>query len=74
MSHKERLRAAVRGALGSRHPREEDISDSTFLGRAVPGSSPNNSSTDNYDSGKHEDDGTLLAASQDSNHNPVDEM
>lgn len=31
-SQKERLRAAVRCALSSRHPHEEDISDSQFLG------------------------------------------
>jgi len=32
ISQKDRLRAAVRGALSSRHPHEADISDSTFLG------------------------------------------
>eukprot|EP00536_Pseudo-nitzschia_multiseries_P003344 jgi/Psemu1/64098/estExt_Genemark1.C_510060 len=34
MSHKERLRAAVRGALSSSHPHEADLSDSQFLGKA----------------------------------------
>jgi len=34
MSQKDRLRAVVRGALSSRHPHEEDLSDSQFLGRA----------------------------------------
>jgi hypothetical protein len=33
ISQKERLRAVVRGALSSRHPHEEDLSDSQFLGR-----------------------------------------
>jgi len=32
LSQKERLRAVVRGALSSRHPHEEDLSDSQFLG------------------------------------------
>lgn len=34
LSQKERLRAAVRGALSSRHPHEADLSDSQFLGNA----------------------------------------
>jgi len=34
MSQKERLRAVVRGALSSKHPHEEDLSDSQFLGKA----------------------------------------
>jgi len=34
ISHKERLRAAVRGALSSSHPHEADLSDSQFLGSA----------------------------------------
>lgn len=34
ISQKDRLRAVVRGALSSRHPHEEDLSDSQFLGRA----------------------------------------
>ena len=88
LSHKERLRAAVRGALGSHHPHEEDISDSIFLGKAdattvsvankIPHLLATTSSRANeqtaYD--QHNEGGTLVSASQDSPHdsNPVDEM
>lgn len=34
MSQKERLRVAIRGALSSRHPHEEDLSESQFLGNS----------------------------------------
>lgn len=74
MSHKERLRAAVRGALGSHHPHEADMSDSQFLGRAVSGPSSNPPSKANDDSRNDHEGGTLLAEGQESNHNPVDEM
>jgi hypothetical protein len=75
ISHKERLRAAVRGALGSRHPHEADISDSQFLGRATSGPSSNAApSKANDDSRNDHEGGTLLAEGQESDHNPVDEM
>ena len=73
-SHKERLRAAVRGALGSRHPHEEDISDSQFLGRATSGPSNNALAKANDDSRNDSEGGTLLAEGSESNFNPVDEM
>ena len=75
ISHKERLRAAVRGALGSRHPHEADLSDSQFLGRTTACPQGSNATASNSeDSGGNEEGGTLLSASQDSYHNPVDEM
>jgi len=40
MSHEERLRAAVRGALSSKHPHEADLSDSQFLGSAATETTP----------------------------------
>jgi hypothetical protein len=76
ISQKERLRAAVRGALGSRHPHEADISESQFLGDASStkeGSAQIISSSDD-DHAKTEEGGTLLAGSEDSSTNPVDEM
>lgn len=83
MTQKDRLRAAVRGALGSRHPHEEDISDSQFLGRATsdPPKSKAQTVNDSSSPAKAGDDqtsdderGTLLWEGQDSNHNAVDEM
>ena len=84
MSQKERLRAAVRGALGSRHPHEADISESQFLGDAsstVTKNTTQSISAADAATGSREDDGsrteeggTLLAESQDSDSNPVDEM
>lgn len=82
MTQKDRLRAAVRGALGSRHPHEADISDSQFLGRADTDplqnkqTTPSNPSTTR--SGKdhiiEDETGTLLWEGQESNQNAVDEM
>ena len=81
LSHKERLRAAVRGALGSRHPHEADISDSQFLGKAgsgtVAATGNKNNTTNVSDEYKHENQGTLLTEGHESslgNANPVDEM
>jgi hypothetical protein len=77
ISHKERLRAAVRGALGSRHPHEEDISDSQFLGRATSGPASNAPpfKANEDDSRNDHEGGTLLSEGQEeSSHNPVDEM
>ena len=82
MTQKDRLRAAVRGALGSPHPHEEDISDSQFLGRATSDPTEAKPSTvSTSSSGKLADEdadddekGTLLWEGQDSNHNAVDEM
>lgn len=80
MTQKDRLRAAVRGALGSRHPHEEDISDSQFLGRATS-DPPQSKQASNQSGSKPADEpfsddekGTLLWEGQDSNHNAVDEM
>ena len=83
MSQKERLRAAVRGALGSRHPHEADISESQFLGDASSTVTKNTTQSINAadaatsredDGSRTEEGGTLLAESQDSDSNPVDEM
>lgn len=84
MTQKDRLRAAVRGALGSRHPHEEDISDSQFLGRASsdppqseasPSPSGDPSPAISMDDEIIDDErGTLLSEGQDSNNNAVDEM
>ena len=84
MSQKERLRAAVRGALGSRHPHEADISESQFLGDAsstvtktttTQSINTADAATSREDDGSRtEEGGTLLAESQDSDSNPVDEM
>ena len=88
LSHKERLRAAVRGALGSHHPHEEDISDSVFLGKADGTTTKANKAPqielarnigahEATPQEQHSDGGALVsAASQDSSHdsNPVDEM
>ena len=75
MSQKDRLRAAVRGALGSRHPREADLSDSQFLGGTVS-DYPQHASIRSADDPTNVDDekGTLLWDGQESNHNAVDEM
>lgn len=75
MTQKDRLRAAVRGALGSRHPHEADLSDSQFLGRANP-DPPQSVTTDATEivKGAEEEKGTLLWEGQDSSHNAVDEM
>ena len=78
LSHKERLRAAVRGALGSRHPHEADISESQFLGDATAtagASTPTKNSTN--DDASNDQKGTLLTEGQESpsdSANPVDEM
>ena len=88
LSRKERLRAAVRGALGSHHPHEEDISDSIFLGKADattisaanktphPLATTSSRANDQTAYEQHNEGGTLVSASQDSPHdsNPVDEM
>lgn len=75
MTQKDRLRAAVRGALGSRHPHEADISDSQFLGGANH-DLPRSGSIRSTDDQTNADDehGTLLWAGQESNQNVVDEM
>jgi len=79
ITQKDRLRAAVRGALGSRHPHEADLSDSQFLGNVTSESkesSPNlGSELQNMDDdGNDHEKGTLLAHGQESTPNPVDEM
>lgn len=82
MSHKDRLRAAVRGALGSKHPHEADLSDSQFLGRAGSDASSASAGTKrntstrlvDYDESKNDHEGTSLATGTDSDANPVDEM
>ncbi len=82
MTQKDRLRAAVRGALGSRHPHEEDISDSQFLGRAtsetIPSKTmpPSSATTARSAEDQASDDekGTLVWEGQESNQNAVDEM
>jgi len=70
ISQKDRLRAAVRGALSSRHPHEADISDSTFLG-----------STEIETASKSLIGGTMSSTTgcreydySENNSNPVDEM
>jgi len=70
ISQKDRLRAAVRGALSSRHPHEADISDSTFLG-----------STEIETASKSLIGGTTSSTTDyreydysENNSNPVDEM
>jgi hypothetical protein len=73
ISQKDRLRAAVRGALGSRHPHEADISDSQFLGTATS-SPPKHPSKMEDDSKQDEEGETVLPEASDLNHNPVDEM
>lgn len=77
MSQKDRLRAAVRGALGSR-PHEEDISVSQFLGRATttgPGTTKVSSGSPEK---VHDDRGneaaTILSGEPEATRNPVDEM
>ena len=83
LTQKDRLRAAVRGALGSRHPHEEDISDSQFLGRATSDTPQSTSKAQSNtvsppkpgdESTSDDENGTLLWEGQDSNHNAVDEM
>lgn len=76
MSQKERLRAAVRGALGSKHPHEADLSESQFLGDAKATSGDHRSISRSEDS-RNDQEGTLLTEGHDSSHsslNPVDEM
>lgn len=89
MSQKDRLRAVVRGALSSRHPHEEDLSASQFLGsadkeatgrttatkpRSPIGSADKTGRNVNRNSeNRNDQEGTLLTAGQD-NNNPVDEM
>lgn len=74
-SHQDRLRAAVRGALGPRHPHEADISDSMFLGRATGGSNPPSSSTAG-ESSRSSDAGAAVQPAEIvvATSNPVDEM
>jgi len=82
MTSEDRLRAAVRGALGSHHPHEADISDSQFLGRATSEPVQQNSQAESRSSSEksvkqdldEEEKGTLLWEGQDSGHNAVDEM
>lgn len=83
MTHKDRLRAAVRGALGSKHPHEADISDSQFLGRATSGPTERKTSptaktakTESKieDESTNDSKGTLLSDGQESVQNPVDDM
>lgn len=65
ITHKDRLRAAVRGALGSKN-HEADISDSQFLGRA----------TTNYEETKYNEVEieTSTTSTGEMGHNPVDDM
>ena len=71
LTQKDRLRAAVRGALGSRHPHEADISDSQFLGSAASDAERSDPDTEaNTDETKSNDQ----EKDEKSNHNPVDEM
>jgi hypothetical protein len=75
LSQKERLRAAVRGALGSKHPHEADLSESQFLGDATQTSS--NKHSGHSEDSRNDQEGTLLTEGQESPHNsvnPVDEM
>ncbi|MGK3734484.1 MAG: hypothetical protein ACI8RD_000468 [Bacillariaceae sp.] len=88
ITQQERLRAAVRGALSSRHPHEADISDSQFLGKASTGRtirSPTTGRSENKaiqnnsinDDTRNDNEGTLLTEEQDyseNSTNPVDEM
>jgi hypothetical protein len=72
LSHKDRLRAALRGALGSKN-HEADISDSQFLGRAA--STPTSHLKADEEAKYNEDEGeTVLPGAIDLGHNPVDEM
>jgi len=66
ITHKDRLRAAVRGALGSKN-HEADISDSQFLGRATS----NPSEETKYNEVEIE---TSPPANGEMSHNPVDDM
>ena len=67
ISHRDRLRAAVRGALGSKN-HEADISDSQFLGRAT--------TNPNYEETKYNEIEIESSApdAMDGNHNPIDDM
>ena len=73
ISQKERLRAVVRGALSSRHPHEEDLTDSQFLGRTEIGRKSSSN-----DDARNDHEGTLLTEEQiplnSDNANPVDEI
>ena len=84
MSQKDRLRAVVRGALSSKHPHEEDLSASQFLGRAdkegktkvrspLGGNDKTGRNANRNSETRNDQEGTLLTAGQD-NNNPVDEM
>ena len=81
MSQKDRLRAAVRGALGSKH-HEADLSDSQFLGPSKDSKSSLSSSKPKQARSNHQKDedtrndqeGTILAPESSSDVNPVDEM
>ena len=81
LTHKDRLRAAVRGALVTR--KEEDISDSAFLGRATKGpvtaadevtSSSSISAQNNTRTSVSRDAGTSTSTATQTNQNPVDDM
>ena len=79
ISQKDRLRAVVRGALSSRHPHEEDLSDSQFLGRAETEPTGRNAATkarsplsnnagrkaNKNTETRNDQEGTLLTAGQD---------
>ena len=81
MSQKDRLRAAVRGALGSKH-HEADLSDSQFLGPSKDIKSSSSSSKPKQTVSHHQNDedtrndqeGTILGPGSSSDVNPVDEM
>ncbi|VEU44967.1 unnamed protein product [Pseudo-nitzschia multistriata] len=88
-SHKERLRAAVRGALSS-HPHEADLSDSQFLGSAENETTGKLATTKNRltsvlndskgarkkknDDIRNDHEGTLLVAEEQNISNPIDVM
>ncbi len=77
ISQKDRLRAVVRGALSSRHPHEEDLSDSQFLGRAetetraakarspITNNEQHKRKTNKNSETRNDHEGTLLTAGQD---------
>lgn len=73
LSQKERLRATVRGALDTRN--EADMSDSTFLGRAVssPPKQPQKNNTNVTETGASALPG-VTSPDTSTIHNPVDEM
>ena len=77
ISQKDRLRAVVRGALSSRHPHEEDLSDSQFLGKAqtetraaktrspITNNEQHKRKTNKNTETRNDHEGTLLTAGQD---------